>query len=232
MRELILVIFLSFCAAVPAAAQVSVDLHALEPLPAHNAPQPRVVPRPARPKVNVPAASTSRTQPPAAVATTEPAPSPAGQAPVAAPLATMAPVQPVDVPAAPPPGAAPVPTQTASLPPPAAQAPKAALANLRLAFGADQTDLSKESVAAIEGLLRTAYAGGPPSLTVIAYAAGKPDDPSSARRLSLARAMATRAELMNQGVPSRRITVRALGSQAGDGPPDRVDISAAASEAP
>jgi outer membrane protein OmpA-like peptidoglycan-associated protein len=238
MRELIPVIFLSFCAAVPAAAQVSVDLHALEPLPAHNAPAPRPVPHPPRPKVTTSSAATSQPRPPPPAATAASASPPAPEAPVAvpptpaaAPPAPAAPVPAVDIPAAPPPGPTPAPTQTASLPP-AAAASKAALANLRLPFAADQTDLSKESVAAIEGMLRTAYAGGPPAFTVIAYAAGTADDPSSARRLSLARAMAARTELMNQGVPSRRITVRALGSQAAGGPPDRVDISAAPSEAP
>jgi outer membrane protein OmpA-like peptidoglycan-associated protein len=229
MRELIPVIFLSFCAAVPAAAQVSVDLHALEPLPAHNAPAPRPVPHTPRPRVTTSPTAASQPAKPVPAATTAPASSPVPEAPAAAPPA--APVPAVDIPAAPPPGPTPAPTQTASLPP-AAAASKAALANLRLPFAADQTDLSKEAVAAIEGMLRTAYAGGPPAFTVIAYAAGTADDPSSARRLSLARAMAARTELMNQGVPSRRITVRALGSQAAGGPPDRVDISAAPSEAP
>ena len=103
---------------------------------------------------------------------------------------------------------------------------------LRLAFSADQTDLSKDNTAAIEALLHTAYATGAPTITIIAYAAGTPADPSSGRRLSLARAMATRDALMTEGVPSRRITVRALGNQSGDGPPDRVDISAVTSNAP
>ena len=60
---------------------------------------------------------------------------------------------------------------------------------------------------------------------VLAYAPGKPDDPSTARRVSLSRAMAVRSALIADGVPSARIFVRAMGAQAGDGPPDRVDLS-------
>ena len=69
----------------------------------------------------------------------------------------------------------------------------------------------------------------PPSdattFNVLAYAPGKPDDPSTARRVSLSRAMAVRSALIADGVPSARIFVRAMGAQAGDGPPDRVDLS-------
>ena len=60
-----------------------------------------------------------------------------------------------------------------------------------------------------------------------AYAAGSPEDPSTPRRLSLARALAARAVLINEGIASTRIYVRALGSAADDGPADRVDLSAA-----
>jgi len=46
----------------------------------------------------------------------------------------------------------------------------------------------------------------------------------SPRRLSLSRALAVRAFLIDQGVRSTRLDVRALGDKTGDGPADRVDI--------
>ena len=67
--------------------------------------------------------------------------------------------------------------------------------------------------------------GDATTFNVLAYAPGKADDPSTARRISLSRAMAVRSALVADGVPSARIFVRALGEQFGDGPPDRVDLS-------
>ena len=226
MRKLLLPVVLVLCTAVPAGAQVSVDLHALEALPAHPGPASRPAARPLRPKVTlapaavVPQGATPQTAP-AAIAELPTGPLPPATPP-AAPLGTT-------------PLAAPIASaQTASSQPPqpAPDPPKQAAANLRIPFAVDQTDLNKEGAAALEGLLHAAYEGGPPAFTIVAYAAGTPEDPSSARRISLARAMAARNALMNEGVPSRRITVRALGSQAAGGPPDRVDISAIPSTTP
>ena len=54
---------------------------------------------------------------------------------------------------------------------------------------------------------------------------GTPEDPSTARRLSLSRALAVRSALMADGVASSRIYVRALGATGGDEAPDRVDLA-------
>jgi hypothetical protein len=54
-----------------------------------------------------------------------------------------------------------------------------------------------------------------------------PEDPSSPRRLSLARALTVRSVLIAQGFASTRIYVKALGATTpalAEGPPDRVDI--------
>ena len=64
----------------------------------------------------------------------------------------------------------------------------------------------------------------PIGIDVVATAAGSADDPSTPRRLSLSRALAVRAVLINEGIPSTRIYPRALGPNIGDGPPDRVDV--------
>ena len=73
--------------------------------------------------------------------------------------------------------------------------------------------------------MKTVPAGDGTSFNVVAYAAGTPGDPSTARRLSLARALAVRSALMANGVGSSRIYVRALGASAGDETPDRVDVA-------
>jgi outer membrane protein OmpA-like peptidoglycan-associated protein len=126
-------------------------------------------------------------------------------------------------PAEPPPGSPPPP------PPPVTDTAttKAAptTAGLRLTFAPGQSDLSPDSAASIKDFTASAPSGDAATFTVQAYAPGTPDDPSTARRVSLSRAMAVRSALVADGVPSARIFVRALGAQYGDGPPDRVDLS-------
>jgi outer membrane protein OmpA-like peptidoglycan-associated protein len=134
-------------------------------------------------------------------------------------VASLEPIQPPAPPAnAPPP-----------LPPPidagAATTAAATQAGLRLTFATGQSDLSPESADSIKHLVQASPAGDATTFNVLAYALGDPDDPSVARRLSLARAIAVRAALMTDGVPSSRIYLRALGSQPGQVPPDRVDVS-------
>lgn len=58
---------------------------------------------------------------------------------------------------------------------------------------------------------------------LLAYASGYEEDPNRARRISLSRALAVRTFLLDQGVRSTRMDVRALGRSDG-GPADRVDI--------
>ena len=59
---------------------------------------------------------------------------------------------------------------------------------------------------------------------VKAYADGATGSASSARRLSLSRALSVRSILIKFGVRSTRIDVRALGDRNEGGPPDRVDV--------
>jgi outer membrane protein OmpA-like peptidoglycan-associated protein len=61
-------------------------------------------------------------------------------------------------------------------------------------------------------------------LQLLAYAEGTDANASKARRLSLSRALAVRSYLIDQGVRSTRIDVRALGNKAGSGPAERVDV--------
>jgi outer membrane protein OmpA-like peptidoglycan-associated protein len=234
-------------AATPVFAQVTVDLHALQALPER--PPANRAPRPAPPVAVSRPTVTAREAAPAAPSQNAPsqtAPSqnaapqnatPASPAPTSAPPASATapapqPALPETVPeiAAINPIAPPEPPSGSAQPPPPPVSAKAetkaapTTAGLRLSFAPDQSDLSPESTASIKQLIASAPPGDDTTFNVQAYAPGKPDDPSTARRVSLSRAMAVRSALVADGVPSARIFVRALGEQHGDGPPDRVDI--------
>lgn len=62
-------------------------------------------------------------------------------------------------------------------------------------------------------------------LELLAYASAKDGSSSDARRLSLSRALAVRAYLIDQGIRTARFIVRAQGDRYGNGPADRVDLS-------
>ncbi len=62
-------------------------------------------------------------------------------------------------------------------------------------------------------------------LLLLAYASDADGNSSDARRLSLSRALAIRAYLIDKGIRTARFIVRAQGDRYGDGPADRVDLS-------
>ncbi|HEY7579831.1 MAG TPA: OmpA family protein [Acetobacteraceae bacterium] len=239
MRQFCLVMTALLGTAASAGAQVTVDLHALDALPgakpaqaephgrrAQAKPPHRVATeKPQQPASGpdkgtvAPAPAVATTQPAAPPATTpaSPAPPPATLPTAAPPTIALAPVAP------------PQPTEAAPPPPPisdsAATAATSTSTGLRVTFGAGQADLSPSSAAAIKQLVEAAPPGPNTSFNVVAYAAGTPEDPSTARRLSLSRALAVRSALMADGISSTRIFVRALGAASGDEPPDRVDLA-------
>lgn len=61
-------------------------------------------------------------------------------------------------------------------------------------------------------------------LQLLAFATATTENESQSRRLSLDRALAVRGALIDAGVRSTRIDVRALGGQTDEKPTDRVDI--------
>jgi outer membrane protein OmpA-like peptidoglycan-associated protein len=216
MRLLLFLSAVSLATASPVLAQVTVDLHALQALPERPAGSQNS--RSAPPAVTRAPGTVARATPPAAATPVAP-PALAPAMPEAEP--ETAAINPI-APAEPAPGSPPPPppiTDTAST--------KAAptTAGLRLTFAPGKSDLSADSAASIKDLTASAPGGDAATFTVQAYAPGTPDDPSTARRVSLSRAMAVRSALVADGVPSSRIFVRALGAQYGDGPPDRVDLS-------
>jgi len=150
-------------------------------------------------------------------------------------------------PAAPPPAKVKAPTvalippEIANLPPPVAVATRApekiilppavagaigdtsAIKNgLRLRFGAGSSDMNAAMEQSLRDFARRA-APGPVSLD--AYASGNDSDPSTPRRLSLARVLAARAILIDAGIASTDIYPRAHAPSTDTAaPPDRIDI--------
>jgi outer membrane protein OmpA-like peptidoglycan-associated protein len=61
-------------------------------------------------------------------------------------------------------------------------------------------------------------------ISVVAHASGTGNQTSVARRVSLARALAVRAYLIDQGVDNLRINVQAEGSRDAGDQPDRVEM--------
>lgn len=186
---------------------------------------------PARPTAGAapsdPAIPPPPTQTPAATAsTTAPAPAPAEPTPPAQPQATPQQTAPQQT--------APQPTTTTAPPQQvaAAPAPERTLPavprdqgqDLVIPFSGESITLdgnAEQQLAALAGRLKE----GSERLQIKAYAQA-PDNgsSSSARRLSLSRALAVRSYLIDQGIRSTRIDVRALGD-TGEGQLDRVDIS-------
>jgi outer membrane protein OmpA-like peptidoglycan-associated protein len=118
----------------------------------------------------------------------------------------------------------------ASAPPPAPQtqaAPPAradtAAASARLAFAGDSADLPAETRAQLRGVVEQLRRGQDARLRIEGFASG--EDANKARRLSLSRALAVRAFLMDEGLSSTRMDVYARGGQAEGGPSDRVDLT-------
>ena len=140
--------------------------------------------------------------------------------PAPAPKVVMAP-KPVVTPqpvVAPKPKAA---KKVASLPP--AKLPRKKGMVSRVSFTGASTRLSEEAKKQLRDLAAQIGKRGD-RLQLKAYAGGTNDSSSSARRLSLSRALAVRSYLIESGVRSTRIDVRALGRAADSGPPDRVDM--------
>ncbi|HEX4861830.1 MAG TPA: OmpA family protein [Rhizomicrobium sp.] len=131
---------------------------------------------------------------------------------------------PAPAPAPPPPAQ---PTRTASVEPgPATELSKRN--SILFTPGAEEPPPSAlEAVKGMTASLTAALWSGTAHIQLEAFG-GKPGDKSSdARRLSLKRALIIRQLLIDDGIPSERIVVRAMGG-ASDGASDRVDIFVAA----
>ncbi len=122
------------------------------------------------------------------------------------------------------------PVETAALTPSASQAaaPSAAPApdgQVRILFDGGSAKLPDAARDSLQLLVSKLSANGNWRVQLEAYAKGTKDTASQARRLSLSRALAVRSYLIDQGVRSTRMDVRALGNKPSDPPAplDRVD---------
>ncbi len=206
---------LCLCLAGPALGQVSTDDKALDQL----APSPA-----AKPAQNAsPPVTSSKTR-------KRPAPhsvAPAGKRLTPPSMPVAPPIHPVllpptfTMPAHPPPPPPPIPVL-----PDAAGVALPLPGGGRITFGAGTSDLNPVTLAAVQALAKQAAANPAVIVDVTAWAPGTADDPSTARRLSLDRALAVRAVLIHEGVLSDRIRAVAKGSlDIGAGPADRADFA-------
>jgi outer membrane protein OmpA-like peptidoglycan-associated protein len=96
---------------------------------------------------------------------------------------------------------------------------------LTLSFAPGSTALSPQSNDTLQQFART-FAARPGRLEITAYANSGDGSAAGARRLSLKRALAVRAVLLDQGVAATRMDVRALGGSGGvNGDPNRLELT-------
>ncbi|MFQ5765955.1 MAG: OmpA family protein [Rhodospirillales bacterium] len=181
--------------------------------------QPKRVAKPkppkAKPEKHAPP-PVAATEPPAAL-TTSPPPKPTKEMAKAAP--------PAPPPAAAKPAAPPRPEkkEQAALPPPT-EAIKTGRA-MQVAFGPQESKLPADFKDALKALAGKVKNKENLRLQLMAYAGGKNLSPSKARRMSLSRALSVRSFLIESGVRSTRIDVRALGGKTSEEPLNRVDVN-------
>jgi outer membrane protein OmpA-like peptidoglycan-associated protein len=194
--------------------------------PAPAAPAPAAVPAVPAAPAPVPVTSEPLKAPPPA-APAAPAPAPAAPTP-AAPPAPTAPAPTAATPPAPSPGTAPQALVALTAQPAGSEAPPVSPAQESLstiAFDKESARLPDGARDLLAHLASRMSEDATLEVQLLAYAAGNEENASKARRLSLSRALAVRSFLIDQGVRSTRIEVRALGNKVPEGNPDRVDIA-------
>lgn len=95
---------------------------------------------------------------------------------------------------------------------------------MRLLFEGGSAKLPEGARTQLQSLTEQLNDNQAMQVQLVAYAAGTAETSSQARRLSLSRALAVRSFLIDKGVRSTRMDIRALGNKAEDGPADRVDV--------
>ncbi len=129
--------------------------------------------------------------------------------------------------------AAAAPSATVAGTPPAAVAPAVQMAAVTtvgdaasaVKFKSGVTDLGGGAQPVLDAIANRLLANESLRVQIVSHATGGADDAMEARRVSLARAVAVRAYLIDKGVRSLRIDVRALGNRADNSPAaDQVDL--------
>ncbi len=91
-------------------------------------------------------------------------------------------------------------------------------------FGAGSVELSSQALQQLAEVADLLEADEGLRVQLLAYASSADGSSSAARRLSLSRALAVRAYLIDEGIRTARFIVRAQGDNSSGGPTDRVDI--------
>ncbi|GAB6054571.1 hypothetical protein JCM17960_33910 [Magnetospira thiophila] len=209
--------------------------------------------KPAAPVESPPAPASAPTRisppptPPAAPVTTQPAPPP--PAPTKPEVKSVTPLPPapppppkapgLTPPTAPPaapkavsvPPAPPTPTKTPEVVASLTEAPAAVLdkavaemPKAMVTFKGEETRLSADARTTLAQTVKLLTDSPSSRLQLRAFAGGEGLSASRARRVSLSRALAVRSFLMDNGVASNRIDVRALGDKSTEEPMNRVDL--------
>lgn len=192
-------------AAAPAAPPVQLVKAEAEPAPVPKVPAPKVE----EPKVEAKSEPVAMPLPPTALT---PPPLPAAKVEAPTQVASLAPA------------AAPVLTPVAAPTPAPAISSSRGGDTLTVPFATESARLPDASHGELDRLVKRMQKDDGLGLQLLAYADGDDANASKARRLSLSRALEVRKYLMDQGLRSTRIEVRALGNKIeGGGPADRVD---------
>lgn len=109
--------------------------------------------------------------------------------------------------------------------PPAAPGAFTPRSRYTLDFAPGQTAVGGSAGGALDRVARRLESDSRLRVQLAAYAGGPGYPAGAARRLSLSRVLAVRSYLIDKGVSSTRIDVRAFGGRAADGAPDRVDAT-------
>ena len=190
------------------------------------APTPKVAAAPA-PKPATPAPSAPKKlaeKKPAALALTTSASAPPPPSPTT--ISASAPPPPpmpatAEAPKAPAISAAPATTEQAST----ASATSSDDGAVQVIFNGGDTKLSADGQAAVDRVLGELEKSDGVRVQLMAYAVGDDLTASQARRISLSRALSVRSYLIEKGVRSSRIDVRALGDKGEGDPKNRVDVN-------
>jgi outer membrane protein OmpA-like peptidoglycan-associated protein len=94
---------------------------------------------------------------------------------------------------------------------------------ISITFGVDETDLPSSADSTLVPLAERMQSNENVGVQILAYASKTNGSVSSVRRKSLSRALSVRKFLMDRGIQSTRIEVRALGDKNEGGAPDRID---------
>lgn len=181
-------------------------------MPTPSAPKKLAEKKPAAPSA-ITSASAPPPPPPATVSASAPPPPPmpAASTTAKAPAAPKAPAV----------SAAPAPTEQAST---STAAPSDDGA-IKVIFNGGDTKLSADGQAAVDKVLGELEKSDGIRVQLMAYAVGDDLTASQARRISLSRALSVRSYLIEKGVRSSRIDVRALGDKGEGDPKNRVDVN-------